>query len=99
MKRPQPQSWDAAIDTVQQDIFAMVVGREDVGDEENRILTALFRRCEELRAKNWLPIIPTNAELATKYGISPRTVRNWRKAGCPFADGQWSVLDWLARRR
>jgi hypothetical protein len=101
MRRGQlnPRSWDAAIDTVQQNIFAMVAGREDVGDEEDRILTGVFRRCEELRSKKYLAFDPTNAELAAKYAISERTVRNWRREGCPFAAGQWRVLQWLARRR
>ena len=42
---------------------------------------------------------PTNAELAEKYAVSPRTITNWRKEGCPFEDGQWRVLDWMAERR
>lgn len=75
----------------------MVLGREDVSDDEDRILTAVFRRCEELRAPKVCQ--PTNAELAAKYGISLRTVANWRREGCPFDKGQWGVLDWLAGRR
>jgi len=43
--------------------------------------------------------VATNHELAKKYSINPRTVTNWRNEGCPFDDGQWAVLDWLARRR
>jgi hypothetical protein len=54
---------------------------------------------EELRGKTYLDIVPTNQELAKKYAISPRTVTNWRKEGCPFEDGQWAVLYWLAGRR
>jgi hypothetical protein len=42
---------------------------------------------------------PTNGELARRYGISARTVVNWRTAGCPFADGQQAVLRWAVRRR
>ena len=53
----------------------------------------------ELRAKNYLEVVTTNRELAKKYGISLRTVSNWRKEGCPFEGGQWAVLDWLAGRR
>lgn len=73
--------------------------RPDVSDEEDRILTAVFRRCEELRATKHLVFIPTDRELASKYAISERTVRNWRREGCPFSEGQWRVLDWLACRR
>lgn len=45
--------------------------------------------------KPWL----TNADLAKKYAISVRTVTNWRREGCPFDEGQWRVLDWMAERR
>ena len=41
----------------------------------------------------------TNTELARKYDVSLRTICNWRAAGCPFARGQYAVLDWLATRR
>lgn len=71
----------------------------DVTDEEDRVFTAVFRRCEELRAKAYLEFVPTNRELAKKYGVALRTITNWRREGCPFEDGQWAVLDWLATRR
>ncbi len=71
----------------------------DVNDEEDRVLTAVFMECEELRAKKYLEVVTTNHELAKKYAISPRAVTNWRKESCPFEDGQWAVLDWMAERR
>ena len=71
----------------------------DVNDEQDFVLTQVFMECEELRAKNYLQVVTTNRELAKKYAISPRTVTNWRKEGCPFEEGQWAVLDWLAQRR
>jgi hypothetical protein len=92
------RSWDAAIDVVQQRLLRMAVAN-DVNDEEDRVLTAVFRECEELRAKKYLELVPTNRALAKKYAIGPRTVTNWRKEGCPFEDGQWAVLDWIARQR
>lgn len=52
-----------------------------------------FPRESELRPQ------PTNAELASKYGVCLRTITNWRGAGCPFEKGQWGVLDWLYERR
>jgi hypothetical protein len=70
-----------------------------VTDEEDRILTAVFMECEALRAKKYLEVVPTNHDLAKKYGAAPRTITNWRKEKCPFEDGQWAVLDWLASRR
>jgi hypothetical protein len=70
----------------------------DVNDEEDRVLTEVFRECEELRAEKYLGFVPTNRDLAKKYAISPRTVTNWRKEGCPFDKGQWQVLDWMFER-
>jgi hypothetical protein len=91
------RSWNAAIRAVQQDIFAMGA-RRDVSDQENRVLTAVFSRCEELRARKYPVFEPTNRQLAKKYAVSPRTVTNWRKKGCPFDKGQWQVLDWMFER-
>jgi hypothetical protein len=91
-------SWDAALDVVQQSLLGMAVAN-NVNDEEDRVLTEVFKQCQELRAKKYLKVVTTNHELAKKYAISPRTVTNWRKEGCPFEEGQWAVLDWLARRR
>jgi hypothetical protein len=92
------RSWDAALDVVQQSLLGMAAG-DDVTDEEDRVLTAVFMECEDLRAKNYLKIATTNRELAKKYGVGRRTITNWRKEGCPFENGQWQVLDWLAGRR
>jgi hypothetical protein len=92
------RSWDAALDVVQQSLLGMAVAN-DVNDEQDFALTQVFKECEELRAKKYLKVITTNRELAKKYGISPRTVTNWRKKGCPFDKGQWQVLDWMFGRR
>ena len=70
-----------------------------LSDEQAHILTAAFLRCEELIAKKYLAFVPTNRELAAKYGTCERTVRYLRREGCPFAKGKWHVLKWLARRR
>ena len=72
------RSWDAALDVVQQSLLGMAVAN-DVNDEEDRVLTAVFMECEELRAKKYLEVVTTNHKLAKKYAISPRTVTNWRK--------------------
>jgi len=55
----------------------------DVNDEQDFVLTQVFKQCEELRAKKYLEIARTNQELANKYAISPRTVTNWREEGLP----------------
>lgn len=67
--------------------------------EQDCILTAAYVRSGKLTADQCLLQSPTDAELAAKYAVSPRTVRYWRKAGCPFPDGQWRVLAWIAARR
>ncbi len=89
------RTWDAAIRATQRAMLELAAS-VPLSDEQDRILTSAFVRCEELRARNHLP---SNAELAKKYAVSERTVTNWRREGCPFERGQWRVLKWLARRR
>jgi hypothetical protein len=72
------RSWDAALDVVQQSLLGMAVAN-DVNDEQDFGLTQVFKQCDELRAKRYLEIVPTNQELSKKYATSPRTVTNWRK--------------------
>jgi hypothetical protein len=93
------RSWDAALDVVQQSLLEMAVAKRLSELADDPVLAEAFWQCEELRAKEYLEVVRTNHELAKKYAISPRTVTNWRKEGCPFEDGQWAVLDWLAERR
>ena len=100
MRRGQinPRSWDAAIRAVKRNIVELPT-QFPVTDEQERILGTVQRLCDELTARRYLAWPQTNRDLASKYGISERTVTNWRREGCPFACGQWRVLDWLARRR
>jgi len=92
------RSWDAAIDVVEERLLGMAAG-DSVTDEDDRVLTTVFMECEKLRAKKYLEVVQTNHDLAKKYSVAPRTITNWRKEGCPFENGQWAVLDWLAERR
>jgi hypothetical protein len=69
-----------------------------VSDEQDKILGAVYLLCDQLRTKKSLHVAATNCRLAKKYAISPRTVTNWRKKGCPFSKGQWQVLDWMFER-
>jgi hypothetical protein len=98
-KEVDSQSWDAAIDVVQQSVIGIAVASKlnQLGDDP--VLSEVYRHCEHLRAKDYLEVVKTNRDLARIYAISHRTVTNWRKEGCPFEDGQWAVLDWLAERR
>ncbi len=100
MKKSQvsPRSWNAAIRAVQQNMLELAAS-VPLTDEQDQILTAAFVRCENLTARRVFRSGRTNAQLAEKYAISPRTVTNWRREGCPFASGQTPVVRWLARRR
>lgn len=92
-------SWDAALNVVQQSLVEIAVAKKLNKLSDDPVLAEAFRQCDELRASRYLAVVRTNRDLAKKYGISPRTVTNWRKEGCPFEDGQWAVLDWMAGRR
>lgn len=93
------QSWDAALNVVQKSLLEIAVANKLNKLSDDPVLAQAFRQCDELRASRYLAVVRTNRNLAKKYGISPRTVTNWRKEDCPFEDGQWAVLDWMAERR
>ena len=90
--------WNLALEALEQEL-------EDVEDDSlppdaKGFKHCLLRRISELLIdEDRLKPRPTNAKLAEKYAVSRRTITNWRKAECPFEDGQWAVLDWLAERR
>ena len=92
------RSWDAAIRAVQNKLRGLAA-ESPLSDEQTRILDAAVQRCEETKARKYLAWFSSNRELAAKYGISPRTVTNWRREGCPFGSSQRRVLGWIARRR
>lgn len=87
-----------ALEAVWQTLASMA--DDSLTPDQKRLRSTLFdwlRQCsideDRLKPK------PSNAQLAEKYAVSSRTITNWRKNDCPFEDGQWSVLDWLAERR
>ena len=43
----------------QQSLLGMTVA-SDVNDEEDHVLTEVFKQCEELRAKKYLEVVKTN---------------------------------------
>lgn len=43
--------------------------------------------------------VESNRSLARRYGVSLRTVTNWRREGCPFHESPRKVLAWISRRR
>ena len=98
-RRLHPPTWTHAIETVLHTLLCVAGRTPPITDEQDRILTDVYLRCDELRTRRHRHPDKTNLELAAKYQISPRTVTNWRREGCPFAEGQRRVLDWLVRRR
>jgi hypothetical protein len=98
-KQVDLQSWDAALNVVQKSLVEIAVANKLNSLEDNPLIAEAFRQCDLLRANKYLAIVRTNRDLAKKYAISPRTVTNWRRKGCPFEKGQWQVLDWMFGRR
>ena len=92
------RSWDAALDIVQQSLLGMAVAN-DVNDEQDLVLTEVFKQCESYGQKPIWRLSQPTGNLQKKTRSARRTVTNSRKEGCPFEGGQWAVLDWLARRR
>lgn len=41
----------------------------------------------------------TNAELAKRFGCSPRTIQNWRVEGAPLNASKGAMIRWLGARR
>jgi len=89
-RRLHPPTWKHAIETVLYTLVCVARSEPPISDEQDRILTDVYLLCDDLRTRRHRHTDKTNTELAEKYAISPRTVRNWRKAGCPFAKGQAS---------
>ena len=98
-RRLHPPTWTAAIETVLHSILCLAGRTPAITDEQDRILLDVYLRCDALRTRRHRRTEWTNLELAAKYQISPRTVTNWRREGCPFAGGQKRVLLWLGYRR
>ena len=98
-RRLHPPTWTRAIETVLHSILCIAGRTPAITDEQDRILLDVYLRCDDLRTRRHRHTEKTNLELAAKYRISPRTVTNWRREGCPFAAGQARVLPWIARRR
>jgi hypothetical protein len=68
--------------------------------DQAKFRDSLYDLLNELRPdEDSLKLKLTNRELAKKYAVSPRTVTNWRREGCPFERGQWKVLRWMSKRR
>ena len=102
MHKSQIQYWRGRNDAVESmsNLLEELPSHIPLNDDQERLLEVFRFLCGELTPdEELLTVKPTNLQLSQKYAISPRTVTNWRKEDCPFEDGQWAVLDWMADRR
>ena len=90
--------WTQALREIQSHILS-VTSLPALSLPQKKVLWALYVFCKDRMADGPPAPAPTNRELASKYGVSLRTVTNWRREGCPFDEGQVKVLDWLSQRR
>ena len=90
--------WDDALRQVQAQVLAEIRSCGLTVTKKSP-LYRLYQFCQQRIDAGPPAPAPTNRELAGKYGVSLRTVTNWRREGCPFDQGQVKVLDWLAQRR
>ncbi len=65
--------------------------------DERRTLAAVGMECRKLRQRT--RCAPRLATFATLYAVSLRTVKNWKRAGCPLAAGRKAVIAWMYQRR
>jgi hypothetical protein len=92
------RGWDAALETVWAALAE--VPRDELTPDQQALRDGIFDYVSRLSPdEESLKVKPTNAELAEKYAVSPRTVTNWRGQACPFEDGQRAVLDWVSEQR
>jgi hypothetical protein len=82
------RSWDAALDVVQQSLFGMAVAN-DVTDEQDFVLTEVFKQCEELRSKKYLEVLPqiTNLRRNTQSTPAPSPTGETRAAHLTMDNG------------
>lgn len=90
--------WNAAVCAVKEAARTLADCTE-LNADQRQTFAAVEAMCRKMTAANCFPRDTSNAALASKYCVSERTVTNWRSEGCPFEQGQWSVLKWMARRR
>jgi hypothetical protein len=93
------RKWDRVMATVCQEIEAIPHQARLSGEEAWRLRRLISQIQSAFRGKDLFVHRDTLAELARKYATSERTISYWKRAGCPFAAGQWKVVDWLGARR
>lgn len=98
MQRQYWQGYSQALDHTQT-VLRSVWDRW-LTEDPHELIIGFCRILGELAPEEDLLVeLPTNAMLAEKYGVSVRTVTNWRREGCPFEEGQHHVLNWAMEQR
>jgi hypothetical protein len=93
------QKWNRVVGTICSEIEA-VADDPLCPEEKRRQLRGLSRDIRAVfRGRRLFRRPVTLAQLAGKYAACRRTISYWKRAGCPFAAGQWKVLDWVSERR
>lgn len=64
--------------------------------EQRQMLAVVAETCRTMQSVRCAPRL---AVLAKSYAVSLRTVKNWKRAGCPFAMGKRAVLRWILATR
>src|SRR5688572_2412186 len=70
---------------------------DGLAPDASKALRAMDAECRRLRQPTRHK--PRLAAYARDYAVSLRTVKNWRKAGCPFSKGKQAVIRWMFARR
>jgi hypothetical protein len=91
------QIWNSALEMMR-DNLRDLADSATLNDDQRWGLTMAADLCD-CRVNQEAAVWRSNAELARKYGCSPRTICNWRRRKAPIHRGQWRVLDWCARQR
>lgn len=91
------EGWSTALKSVSRGLVEL---RKEVkfSAEGNRTLEVVDSMLTGMASSTIRPV-ETNRSLARKYGVSLRTVTNWRREGCPFHESPRKVLAWISRRR
>ena len=90
--------WNLALEAVWQTLAGMT--DDSLTPDQKRLRSTLFDWLGQCSIdEDLLKAKPTNAQLATKYGVAKRTITNWRREGCEFEGGKWAVWSWLREQR
>ena len=93
--RPFREGWNTALEAVAHGIDLLSIAKAIEGTPALDAVSTMVMAMAAPPARYFA----TNRALARKYGVSRRTITNWRKEGCPFHKTRRKVLDWIARRR